>query len=133
MKARNAALLFVFAIGAAAQTVQTVAVVSDRVDRTVLLPGEFLPYQSVDLYARVQGFVEEVKVDRGSAVKRGDLLVTLSAPERKAQILEAMAKVKSLEAQSLESEARIAAARSTYERLKAASAAPGAIAGNELI
>lgn len=133
MKARNVAIPFAFAIAALGQTVETVPVVSDRVERTVLLPGEFLPYQSVDLYARVPGFVETVKVDRGSAVKRGELLVTLSAPEMKSQILEAMSKVKSLEAQRLEAEAKIAAAQSTYERLKEASATPGAIAGNELI
>jgi RND family efflux transporter MFP subunit len=116
-----------------AQTLKTVEVVSDKVERTVNLPGEFLPYQSVDLHARVTGFVESVRVDRGSVVSRGDLLVTLSAPEMKAQLLEAGAKVKTLEAQRLESEAQVAAAQSTYERLKAASATPGAIAGNELI
>lgn len=133
MKPRNLATFVLFALAAPAQTVNTVAVVSDRVERTVLLPGEFQPYQTVDLYARVPGFVESVNVDRGSSVKRGELLLTLSAPEMKAQILEAEAKVKSLQAQQLEAEARIAAAQSTYERLKAASATPGAIAGNELI
>jgi RND family efflux transporter MFP subunit len=66
-------------------------------------------------------------------VKKGDLLVTLGAPEMKAQLLEAEAKVKSLEAQRLEAEAKVVAAESTHQRLTAASATPGAIAGNELI
>jgi RND family efflux transporter MFP subunit len=120
--------IFVFA-----QTVQTVEVVSDKIERTVRLPGEFLPYQSVDLHARVTGFVDSVKVDRGSVVRKGDLLVTLSAPEMKAELLEAEAKVKALEAQQLEAEAKVVAEQSTYERLKTASGTPGAIAGNELI
>jgi RND family efflux transporter MFP subunit len=132
MKAFNP-VLFLLAAAAAAQTVQTVEVSSGRVERTVRLPGEFVPYQSVELHARVTGFVETVNVDRGSSVRKGDLLVTLSAPEMKAQILEAEAKVKSLEAQRLEAEAKVVAAQSTHERIKAASATPGAIAGIELI
>lgn len=119
---------------APAQTaVETVEVKSDKVSRTVKLQGEFLPYLSVDLHAKVAGFVESVKVDRGSYVKAGTLLVTLSAPEMKAQILEAEARVKGAEAELIEQDAKIAAALSTFERLKAASATPGAIAGNELI
>ena len=49
------------------------------------LPGEFLPFLSVALHARVTGYVERVRVDRGSPVKKGDLLVELSAPEMAAQ------------------------------------------------
>ena len=133
MKALSASLFFGLISTAAGQTVETVQVVSSRVQRTVRLPGEFLPYQSVELHARVTGFVESVKVDRGSAVRSGDLLVVLSAPEMKAQILEAEARIQSLEAQRLEAEAKIAAAQSTFDRLKAAAETPGAIAGNELI
>jgi RND family efflux transporter MFP subunit len=133
MKALKSGFILIWAVAAAGQTVQVVEVKTDRVDRTLRLPGEFLPYQSVEIHARVTGFVDEVKVDRGSAVRRGDLLVTLSAPEMKAQRLEAEAKVKSLEAQRLEAEAKVIAAQSTHERLKAAAATPGAVAGNELI
>ena len=57
--------------------------------RTVELPGEFLPFLSVSLHAKVPGYVDRVLVDRGSVVKQGDLLVELSAPEMEAQIAEA--------------------------------------------
>ncbi len=133
MRAETFLLLCVAVPVLCQQAVETVEVTSDKVNRTVKLPGEFVPYQTVDLHARVAGFVETVRVDRGSNVRRGDLLVTLSAPEMKAQILEAEARVKAAEAELIEQDARIAAAQSTYERLKAASATPGAIAGNELI
>ena len=129
----RAALVFLCALGASAQVVQTVPVISERTTRTVKLPGEFLPYQSVELRARVTGFVESISVDRGSAVKRGEVLVKLSAPEMRVQVLEAEAKVKAIEAQRAEADARIAAAQATYERLRTASETPGAIAGNELI
>lgn len=126
-------VLFLCAVAASAQVVQTVAVVAEKTSRTVKLPGEFVPYQSVDLRARVSGFVEAVRVDRGSAVKRGETLITLSAPEMRVQVLEAQAKVKAVEAQRAEADAKVAGAQAMYDRLKKASETPGAIAGNELV
>jgi RND family efflux transporter MFP subunit len=102
-------------------------------DRTVVLSGEFLPYQAVDLHARVTGFVETVSVDRGSAVRQGDILVKLAAPEMEAQAAEALAKVRAAESGVAEARAKLTSAQSTYERMKTASATPGAIAGNELV
>jgi membrane fusion protein, multidrug efflux system len=118
---------------AAAQTTGLVPIVSKPVSRTIDLPGEFQPFQSVSLHAKVRGYVERVLVDRGSAVKHGQLLVELSAPEMKAAITEAEAKAQAAEAERLQAEAELAAAQSTYDRLKKASETPGAIAGNELI
>jgi RND family efflux transporter MFP subunit len=59
--------------------------------------------------------------------------VELSAPEMKAKIAEADAKVQSAESERVQAEAQLAAAQSTYERLKKASETPGAVAGNELV
>ena len=81
-----------------AQTIELVPVVAKSVSRTIDLPGEFQPFLSVALHARVTGFVENVLVDRGSVVKQGDLLVELSAPEMKAQIAEAESKLQASEA-----------------------------------
>ena len=120
------------ALALSAQTVQTVRVISRSIEKKVELPGEFLPYESVPIHAKVAGFVEKVLVDRGSLVKTGQLLATMIAPELTARIAEAEAKVKALESQQAEAEARTAAAQSTYDRMKAASATPGVIAGNEL-
>jgi RND family efflux transporter MFP subunit len=77
--------------------------------------------------------VDRVTVDRGSVVKQGDLLVELSAPEMNAKIAEAESNVQAAESGRLEAEAQLAAAQSTYERLKKAADTPGAVAGNELI
>jgi RND family efflux transporter MFP subunit len=97
------------------------------------LPGEFTPYMSVALHAKVRGFVERVHVDIGSIVKQGQLLAELSAPEMAAQIAEAESKVRLAESDRLQAEAQLSAVQATYERLKKASGTPGAIAGNELI
>jgi len=125
---------FLLAFSAAAQqTVEVVKVISKPVERTVRLPGEFMPYLGVAIHAKVTAFVDKVEVDRGSVVREGQLLALLDAPELTAQRAEADAKVQALESQRAEAEAKLAAAESTYERLKAASATEGAVAGNELI
>src|SRR5262252_2137012 len=111
------------------QAIDLVPVVKKAVSKTVDLPGEFQPFMSVALFARVQGYVENVLVDRGSAVKQGDLLVALSAPEMKAQIAAAESKVQSADADRLQAQgkltsldATLTAAQATYNRLKTASA-----------
>jgi RND family efflux transporter MFP subunit len=97
------------------------------------LPGEFLPFLSVSLHAKVPGYVERILVDRGSRVDSGQLLAELSAPEMASRIAEAESKVQVAEADRFQAEAQLAAAQSTYDRMKMAAETPGAIAGNELI
>lgn len=116
-----------------AQTGDLAFVISKPVSRTVELPGEVLPFLIVSLHARVPGYVERVVVDRGSVVSQGDLLAELSAPEMTAQIAEAESKVQAAEADWLQADAQLAAAQSSYERMKKAAETPGTIAGNELI
>src|SRR5262245_42790441 len=116
-----------------AQAPELVAVTSKPVSRTISQPGEIQPFLNVALRARVSGYVERVLVDRGSVVKDGELLVELSAPEMKAQIAEAESKVQAANADLVQAEAQLAAAQSTYDRMKKAAETPGAIAGNELI
>src|SRR5262249_18084811 len=82
---------------------------------------------------KVTGFVKQINVDRGSTVKQGQLLATLEAPEMQSQIVEAQSKAQAIELQRAEAEAKLAAAQSTYERLKAASATPGVVAENDVI
>jgi len=115
------------------QKVETVRVIAQMPNRTAKLPGELQPYETVDLHARVAGYVEKVLVDVGSQVRQGALLVQLSAPELAAQLAEARSKVEAAKAQKAEAEARLASAQATYDRLKLVSATPGAIAGNELV
>jgi multidrug efflux pump subunit AcrA (membrane-fusion protein) len=59
-------------------------------------------------------------------------LATIAAPELRAQRAEAEAKLQAVRAQEAEAQARRVVAQSTYDRLKAASATPGVVAGNDL-
>jgi membrane fusion protein (multidrug efflux system) len=100
------------------QAVEVVTVVSKPLDAMLKLPAELGADEAVAIFPRVSGFLDQITVDRGSAIKKGELLARLSAPE--------------LAAQRAEAESKVAAAKSTYDRLKAASATPGAIAGHDL-
>src|SRR5438067_1828662 len=100
-----------------AQTLEAVPIVARAADRIVVLPGEFTPYLTVPIHAKVAGFVEKVEVDRGSVVSEGQLLASMVAPELNAQHAEAEAKVRAAEAQKVEAEARVVGAESTYQRL----------------
>jgi RND family efflux transporter MFP subunit len=127
-------------------TVAATYVVSKEVDRELRLPGELRAYRDVALYPKVQGFVEEITVDRGSVVRRGQLLVRMSAPELASRTGEAEARVRAEQQQQVEMEARVRGAREqraeaeaklaadegTYNRLKAASATPGVVAENDV-
>jgi RND family efflux transporter MFP subunit len=125
--------LFILASICWAQKIELVPVVSKSVSQTIDLPGEFLAFQSVELHARVRGYVEKMLVDRGSQVKQGQLLATITAPEMKAYIAEATSKVSVAESDRLQAMAQLESAKSTYERLKKASETAGAISGNELV
>src|SRR6185312_16111664 len=74
------------------QTVEVVTVVARPLDATLELPAELAADESVAIYPRVNGFLDEIPVDRGSAIKKGQLLARLSAPELAAQRAEAESK-----------------------------------------
>ncbi|MFZ4984342.1 MAG: efflux RND transporter periplasmic adaptor subunit [Blastocatellia bacterium] len=119
---------------------------SREISRQLRLPGELAAWQEASLSPKVSGFVSRIDVDRGSTVRPGQLLAVLDAPEIVAQRSaedsrmatasqrrsEAEAHARSLRAQRLEAEARLAAVTSTLQRLRSAAATPGVIAGNEL-
>jgi RND family efflux transporter MFP subunit len=118
--------------GGAAASIETVKVTSKPLAKTITIPGDLSAYQGVNMHAKVSGFVETITVDRGSWVRKGQVLATLSAPELRAQRAEADAKRLAVSSQHAEARAKLAAAQSTYERLKAASATPGVVSGNDL-
>jgi len=102
--------------------------------------GELLPYQEVELHAKVSGYIRKIYVDIGDRVRKGQVLAELDIPELSAQVQEAqsgikrsqedIARAKSAVARA---EADHAALHAAYERLKQAAAArPGLIAQQEL-
>jgi RND family efflux transporter MFP subunit len=49
--------------------------------RRLQLQGEARPFAEVTLYAKVAGFLHDLRVDKGDRVKSGQLIATVTAPE----------------------------------------------------
>ena len=110
------------------------------------IPGELMAFRNVELHAKVKGFVEKMLVDRGSVVKKGQLLVKLSAPELEANVREAKSRLMSAKAGLAESKAKVSSQQENvieaqaivdrdtdeYKRLVEAAKVPGAVAGQEV-
>lgn len=91
----------------------------------VLLPAELTGYKQVDVFAKVSGYIKTLKVDIGSKVKAGQLIVILEAPEISSQLSAAESRLKSQEAVYI-------ASNSTYNRILETSKVPGTISSNDL-
>jgi RND family efflux transporter MFP subunit len=119
---------------AASQTpqVEVVTVKSQKLNSTERLPAELVPYETVEIYAKQTGFVKSISVDRGSKVKKGELIAELEAPELVAQRAQANAAYESSESQLAAAQAKLAADEATYGHMKAAAKVPGVVAANDL-
>ncbi|MFI5149024.1 MAG: efflux RND transporter periplasmic adaptor subunit [Bacteroidia bacterium] len=104
---------------------KTMVIHKSELSQGIRLPGELKAFQEVDIYAKLNSFVKEVKVDRGSQVKQGQELILLDAPELDAQYAEALQKLRSKEALARSS-------TSYYRRLLITSHTPGTVSANDL-
>jgi RND family efflux transporter MFP subunit len=50
-------------------------------DRTISVLGEARPYAEVTLYAKVSGYLRDVKVDKGDVVRKDQVLARIESPE----------------------------------------------------
>ncbi len=104
---------------------ETFLLEKDKFETTLRLPGELIAFQQVDLYAKVTGFVRELHADIGREVRKGDLLLSLDAPELTSQFHAAESRLKSVEAS-------LTASSATYKRLLETSKTPGTVSQNDL-
>ena len=89
------------------------------------LPGQLIPFNEVNLFPKVNGFVKQLFVDRGSIVKKGQLLVILEAPEMESQLDAA-------NSQYIQAQADAEAGKEKYDRLKEAAKEPGSVSPLDL-
>ena len=115
------------------RTVDVVVVVERPLNVTLAMPGELNPFQSVAVYSKVSGFVKTMVVDRGSRVRAGQLVAVIEAPELAASRAEAQSRLQAAQAQLVAVQSRADASASTLEKLRAAAATPGVVAGNDLV
>ena len=100
-------------------------VTEGQLGSTADLPAVLRPFETVDIYPRVNGFIKDLPVDRGSVVKKGQLLVRLEAPELEQQYFAAKAKY-------LQVYALYLASKDNYDRLVVANRMPGTVSAHDL-
>ena len=126
--------------------VETVRVISRNLKKQIRVPGELVAFRDVAIYPKVQGFVRKINVDRGSTVRRGQVLIEIDAPELSAQygeaegkleavrsgLLEMQSKIERSIAEQKESEAKLAGDEAVQKRIQHAAKTPGAVAETDL-
>ena len=110
---------------AAVPQYRTMAIQPRPIAGNVQLPGVMQPFEFVTIFPKVSGFVKTVTVDRGSVVHKGQLLITLEAPEIEQQVAAAKQKYTQAEAMYITSKDR-------YRRLLETSKTPGTVSPFDL-
>jgi RND family efflux transporter MFP subunit len=97
----------------AVPTVQTA--IARRVDapEDITLPGQTEPFDTATIYARATGYIAQRKVDIGSRVHAGDLLVLIAAPDTDAQLAQAQAQLLQYQAALLQAQQSVQSAIAT--------------------
>ena len=108
-----------------APVIETFVAQKEKLSTELRMPAELVGFQQVDVYAKVSSFVKELKVDIGSEVKKGQLLMLLEAPETSSQLAAAESRLRSQEAVYLTS-------NNTYKRFLETSKVEGTISKNDL-
>jgi len=94
----------------------------EAVTNTLSIAGEFLPYQDVELHAKVAGYIRKINVDIGDRVKTGQVLAVLEVPELNAQVEGADAGVRHSREEILRARNEVARAKATHDALHAEAA-----------
>jgi len=104
----------------AANPYQTGTVSEKTLSGSARLPGELQAFYDVNIFPKVNGFVKSLYVDRGSIVKKGQLLVVLEAPEMESQLQAANSRY-------VQAQENAVASKEKYERLSEAAKEPGSV------
>ena len=112
---------------AAPDSVAILVLHDTSVNKTIELPAELRPFEEVAIFARVQGYIRELKVDMGDRVTKGQTLAVIEAPELQTKYAEFQS---SLQA----AKAKYSSSLDVYQRLSKAAAAntPGIVAPVDL-
>jgi len=106
-------------------SVEVFALKKELVVKMLALPAELRPWERAELYAKVEGYVKELKVDIGSRVKRNDILVIIDAPEVTANYARSAADLQG-------ALSKYKTSLDTYKRMVSASREKGAVSDSEL-
>ncbi|HEX5112395.1 MAG TPA: efflux RND transporter periplasmic adaptor subunit [Saprospiraceae bacterium] len=108
-----------------ADSVEVFALKKEGVSKTFSLPVELLPWERTEVYAKVEGYVRELKVDIGDRVRKNDVLVILDAPEVTANYAKSSADLQA-------AQSRYRTSLDLYKRTVNAGKEKGAVSDSEL-
>lgn len=78
---------------ASAPVVAVVPVARHDLSNTLEIASEFEPYQEIEVYAKVSGYIQKLYVDWGTHVKEGQPMADLEIPELEQQLQEDQATI----------------------------------------
>jgi RND family efflux transporter MFP subunit len=90
-------------------------VVRSNLADNLMLTGEFIPYQEIDVMAKEAGYIKAIKVDIGDHVHAGEFLAELEIPEMQDDLARAAAGVQAAEADIAKAQGDLTRAQSTYD------------------
>ena len=67
-------------------TAAVVKVTRGNIAVTLEIASDFLPFQEVDVYAKVSGYIQKLNIDYGTHVKHGQVMAVLEIPELQQQL-----------------------------------------------
>ncbi len=118
-----------------------VATVEQRpIARQITVSSELVPFQEIDVYAKESGYINQLLVDYGTRVKKGQTIAVLEIPELKIQIAQDQAAIKNQEELVQQAQHQVDRANALvkpyklqYDRIKSVSESkPGLVAQQEV-
>lgn len=102
---------------ASAPDVAVVPVTRRSFSNMLQIDSEFQPYQEIDVYAKVSGYIKTLYVDYGTHVQQGQLMAVLEIPELKQQVQRDQAAVDEAREDLDRANSAYKVAHITYQRL----------------
>jgi RND family efflux transporter MFP subunit len=104
-------------VASSAPDVAVVPVTRQNFSNTLSIASEFQPYQDIDVYAKVSGYIKKLYIDYGTHVRQGQLMAVLEIPELQQQVQRDQAAVAEAREDLNRANSAFQVARVTYQRL----------------
>jgi RND family efflux transporter MFP subunit len=94
--------------------VGVVKVTRQDLSNELRIASEFIPFQEIDVTAKVSGYIKKLNIDWGSHVHQGQLMAVLEVPELDAQVAKDRAAVERADKDVARAEQDLSRAQSAY-------------------
>ncbi len=95
--------------------VQTIIARANDKPYKLTLPGQTDAFDTATIYPRATGYITERRVDIGSRVKKGDLLIRIASPDVDQQLLQAKAQLNQTRASQAQAKASLDQAKANLD------------------